>query len=161
MAKNKAKKLPSPKPALTEKNASPLINPKEIDAKVRRKPVLGMTYMKIKGSYSLKDLSKNADENSYEELKSLQEKIREFRSIEDFLDYFSSKHGEISPENNQTVKDEQKRARDITGNQNLTIRHIHCKARGNGKFVLFGFQYENVFEILLLDPQHEISKNKK
>lgn len=34
--------------------------------------------------------------------------------------------------------------------------HLHCKANGKGKFVLHGFILDNVFEIVLLDPEHEL-----
>lgn len=34
--------------------------------------------------------------------------------------------------------------------------HLHCKGGGSGEFVLHGFQIDNVFEIVWLDPTHDI-----
>ena len=40
------------------------------------------------------------------------------------------------------------------------IVHLHCKPGGSGKFVLHGFILRNVFEIVIIDPNHEILKSK-
>lgn len=34
--------------------------------------------------------------------------------------------------------------------------HIHCKKGGKGKFVLHGFVHDNIFEIVLIDPCHDL-----
>lgn len=39
------------------------------------------------------------------------------------------------------------------------ILHIHTKRKGNGKFVIFGVSWENVFYVLAFDPNHDFNKH--
>ena len=162
--RNLEKLTQPPKPAMSEKNAAPFINPKkeiEPHVKSKSKPVLGMTWMRIEGAYSLRDLGKmdrkNPDGGYYEELRNLQEGIQKYDTLDQFMDAFHTRHGEINPDSNEILKEELKRIRRLRPIEKENIIHIHCKSRGKGKFTLFGFEYENVFEILLLDPEHEIA----
>ena len=147
-------------PVVTEQNASPLTTVKI----ALTRPVLGMSLMKITGSYSLQAIhDRNPDKRreNYRELEHLQRELIKFKTIDDFLEHFTPRHGEVSPENNPDLKKELERVKKLLGSSGLdsnsiNIRHIHSRAKGKGKFTLFGFQYENVFEILLLDPEHEI-----
>ena len=155
MGKNEPQKLTNPgKVSVTDENAASLVSQASIDEKVKRKPVLGMTWLKMTGSYSLAQLRKNAENDSYKELEHLQKAIRKYDTIEDFLTAFRPHNGEMDPNDNETLKNA------LKGMERDNIIHIHCKAHGFGKFTLFGFQYENVFEVLLLDPQHEIANAK-
>ena len=38
------------------------------------------------------------------------------------------------------------------------IIHLHLKRHGNGKFVIFGVNYDSVFYVLAFDPGHEFNK---
>lgn len=64
-----------------------------------KRPVLGMTMMKISGMYSLDalcKLSKKIPENNLlDELSKLQEEIRKCKSISDFLARFHTRHRQL------------------------------------------------------------------
>ena len=99
----------------------------------------------------------------YKELEALQWAVVKYPTIDSFLQAFAPRHGEIDT-SNEILKEELERIQKIFGSPNINndsirIRHIHSKARGKGQFTLFGFQYENVFEVLLLDPAHEIAQS--
>ena len=139
------------------KNQS-LITPK-IDNK---HPSLGMSMVKLTGAYSLDEFIK-VDKSSPErniriELLDLQKSLRRYDNILDFMKDHRSKHGQISSRDNEVLKAELKRIRlKFDKEFNDPIKHIHVKPKGAGSFVLFGFVNGYVFEVLLLDPNHEIA----
>lgn len=152
-----AKKLTKPKPPKT--GNEPLFTPKYIE----KRPVLGMTLMKMTGSYSLKDFCKDynkvPDRNLIRELEELQEHMNKCKNITEFMNQFHTRYGEI-----RDSKELRNALRPIKNKFNVdfegNVTHIHTKPNGNGQFTIFGFTYDNVFEILLLDPKHEIAGTK-
>lgn len=125
-----------------------------------KRPVLGMTLMKITGSYSLDTLyklsKKNPDKRLMDELRELQNQIYWSKSITEFLNRFHTRYGELR--DNKELKAELKRIRSTFDKEfSDNVIHIHSKPLGKGQFTLFGFVYANVFEVLLLDPNHEIA----
>lgn len=125
-----------------------------------KRPVLGMTLMKITGAYSLDALcklsKKNPDKKIFSELYDLQKQVYSCKNVTEFLSRFHSRNGELR--DNAELKAELKRIRGTFDKEfSDNIIHIHSKPLGKGQFTLFGFVYDNVFEILLLDPEHEIA----
>lgn len=132
-----------------------------------KRPVLGMSLMKITGAYSMQALhDKNADKRRerYQELERLQRDMATL-SVRDFFERYPHSGGNLKniPKDKQKILDDAKKeAGNILGyplfdNDDYQFMHIHTRPNGTkGAFTLFGFQYENVFEILLLDPEHEI-----
>lgn len=124
-----------------------------------KRPVLGMTLMKITGAYSLEALcklsKKNPDRKLMVELQDLQRQMYGCESITAFLSRFHTRYGEFN--NNKVLKAELDRIRRTFDKEfSDSIIHIHSKPLGKGQFTLFGFVYENVFEVLLFDSEHEI-----
>ena len=129
-----------------------------------KRPVLGMTLLKITGAYSLDHFSKfakkNPDRQIYSELLDLQQEMYRCKSMSEFLNRFHTRNGEINVSSNTALKQEAVRIRSAFGAElENEIKHIHGKALGKGEFTLFGFVYDNVFEVLLLDPEHEVAKS--
>ena len=127
-----------------------------------KRPVLGMTLLKITGSYSLDGFSKfskkNPDRRIYSELLDLQREMYKCKSMTAFLKRFHTRNGDINVAGNKALKEEVVRIRNTFGaDLENDIIHIHGKALGKGAFTLFGFVYDNVFEVLLLDPEHEVA----
>ena len=128
----------------------------------RKRPVLGMTLLKLSGVYSFGELIKFAKKapgkNVAAELFELQKSVYACENIDEFLSRFHTRNGEL-PDGNKTLKAEIKRIRENFDKEfNDTIIHIHSKPKGKGSFTLLGFVYDNVFEILLLDPDHDVAK---
>lgn len=127
-----------------------------------KRPVLGMTLMKTTGSFSMDDFSKfskkNPDRHIYKELLDLQLEMQKCENMSIFLDRFHTRNRQIDVNSKKALKDEVKRIREVFGKDlESDITHIHSKPIGKGRFTLFGFVYENVFEVLLLDPDHKIA----
>lgn len=130
-----------------------------------KRPVLGMTLMKTTGAYSLDGLSKYSKKHSerqiFSELLALQKEMCRCESITKFLERFHTRNGDIDVKSKKALKDEIKRVQDTFGMRlGNDVTHIHSKPLGKGQFTLFGFVYDNVFEVLLLDPEHEIADKK-
>lgn len=127
-----------------------------------KRPVLGMTLIKTTGTYSLDEFSKfskkHPERQLFSELLALQKEMYRCENMTRFLERFHTRNGEIDVNSKKALKDEIKRVRDTFGvSLEKDMIHIHNRPRGKGIFTLFGFVYDNVFEVLLLDPGHIIA----
>lgn len=124
-----------------------------------KRPVIGITYLQIGNkNYGLKSLSdavkSRSDRAIYSELEDFIKDAAKLASIEKVVEKYHSHH---------KLKNDDKYSKDIVNllkkdyNVDATdLTHLHCKANGKGEFVLHGFILENVFEIVLIDPLHQI-----
>lgn len=118
---------------------------------------IGITYLDI-SSYGLDDLFKICRGNrSY--LKDLNDFIKSSREIDElgaFISKFISRNGSNNKDDRSISK-----VAELNQQYNIEVDHLihlHCKAGGKGEFVIHGFQIDNVFEIVWLDPKHEIHR---
>lgn len=124
-----------------------------------KRPVIGITYLQVcNRDYGLKALSEadksRSDRNIYNELNEFITTSSKLSSIEEVVKKYHSR---------QKLKNNDDYSKDIVNslkndyNVDATdLIHLHCKANGKGEFVLHGFILENVFEIVLIDPLHQI-----
>lgn len=153
MAKNKIKISPQTK--LSEgKSIISVEIPED-----KRKPAISITYLDITtGNYSLKSFHKKCKNNTnlYKELADFIEKVKEYDNIQMLLDIHCPKNGLKTNEDRS-----RKKMNDIRKKYNVEtsdMYHIHLKPNGKGAFVIHGFVLYNCFEVVWLDPEHEIHK---
>lgn len=152
MGKNKFYNVNIPKSSSKDRIIDPNI-PKS------KRPVIGITYLQVCNiDYGLKALSDTAktrsDRNVYNELNEFIKTASKLASIEDVVERYHSR---------KKLKNDDDYSKDIVNllqkeyNVDATdLIHLHCKANGKGEFVLHGFILENVFEIVLIDPLHQL-----
>jgi hypothetical protein len=119
------------------------------------RPVIGVTYLN-KNTYGIKNLfdaSKGKGEYIVE-LYSFLEEARNCESISDLIATYAS-HNKIknTDDKSMTMIDFLRKEYGVEADHFI---HLHCKRGGKGTFVLHGFQYRNVFEIVFLDPKHQL-----
>ena len=141
-----------------KRSAEPFVDVKVIE----KRPVLGMTMLKLKGAYSMDALAKlskrDAGRDVYQELQDLQKSMYTYENMSSFMKDYHTKYGEYETASQDALRREKKRLRELFALDLSGFQHIHTRPRGNGKFTLIGFVYDNVFEVLMLDPEHAISK---
>ena len=130
------------------------------DIEPEPRPSISMTYMCVREDYGLKYLveknKKHANKNILKELDSFLEKARQYCTIEELISAHISRNKGRNSDQFSISK-----MRELQAKYNLPIGeegmiHIHTKSGGNGEFVIHGFQVKNCFEIIWLDPLHEI-----
>lgn len=126
-----------------------------------KRPSLAITYMDVKKDYGLKYLSSKAknqggNRDIYKELGSFQEKVRQYKSIQELID----RHKPNDKLNNEDKKSETtfKKIQSEYKIDTSQMIHIHCCGGGSGAFVLHGFVLGSCFEIVWFDPLHEVHK---
>lgn len=120
-------------------------------------PVISITYLE-KNDYGLQHLYKctRGDNRYVKQFESFLEKARQYNSITELL----SNHGSHMSSKNTDSKSLQK-VNELCNKYNLEVQefiHLHCCTGGTGEFVMHGFLITNRFEIVWLDPKHEIHK---
>ncbi|MGL4588627.1 MAG: hypothetical protein ACRCUP_00085 [Mycoplasmatales bacterium] len=123
---------------------------------VPKNPIISFTYL-TQSSYGFDYLLKEASKSSREKLRILEKFCHDFNkeeSIEEAIRVYSSHSGEYR----------QIKIKNFFGNriefpmEHGNIRHLHlCKGTDKGRFVVFGFQIANRFEIIAFDPEHKLS----
>lgn len=121
--------------------------------------VIGMTFIRLNGKFGLDDFCKLhrkiSDRDIYDELNAFKNTARKYTEMLEFLKAFSPKNGQ--PQKSDFQEEEVKRLKnqydiDIDSTH---IKHIHAKLHGNGETVIWGYTYDNIFEVLAIDPKHE------
>lgn len=115
------------------------------------KPVIAITHIGCENNYcfvALVKKNRNAKENMAE-LQRFIKKFKEFEIIEDAITYFVS-HNKCKNSDEYSLK--------IKKSLNIEqdIIHLHTKGGGCGKYTIHGFQIENRFEIVMIDPEHKM-----
>lgn len=134
----------------------PVVNEKLYDAKKKPTGVhIGITYLD-KNKYGLKDLFDTARGNKQclVEFQEFLTSVREENDIGVFISEFIS-HNCANNSDKLSVN----KTKQLQNDYNLEVDHLihlHCKRNGKGKFVVHGFQIDNVFEIVWLDTGHKI-----
>lgn len=114
-----------------------------------KKPVVGITNIGCTSKYSLKAMAKPPKRLAdFAELERFIEEFKECESLEVAISrYISYNKGKnTDKESRQLVK--------RLGYQNEMI-HLHAQRGGKGRFVIHGVYFDNIFEILMLDPNHD------
>lgn len=118
-------------------------------------PIISITYLE-KSKYDLEHLFKcNQGDKKYVKIfQDFLDKVKQYKSISELF----RKHGSHINFKNLDSKSNEK-AKKLRENYNLDVHeliHLHCCAGGTGEFVLHGFTISNRFEIVWIDPKHEI-----
>lgn len=128
--------------------------------KDEKRAVIGITYLNFaKNDYDMKALAEThkkqkGERNVFGELESFIGKVNEEKmSIEELIELF---HSRYKLKSNDKVSQEIVSLLREKGIDASDFVHLHCKANGKGKFVLHGFILDNVFEIVLFDPDHKL-----
>jgi hypothetical protein len=119
------------------------------------RPVIGVTYLS-KNTYGIKNLFDASRGNGeyIVELCSFLEEARNCESISDLITTYAS-HNKMknTDDKSMTMIGLLKKEYGVEADHFI---HLHCKRGGKGTFVLHGFQCRNVFEIVFLDPKHQL-----
>ena len=127
------------------------------------KPVIGITYLDItNNNYGFKGFHKTAqgihDRNLYDEFGAFVRDAAKQKSISDVVTKYCSSFS-LKNKDDKSIRLLQKIKKEYDVDA-TDIVHLHCKPGGSGKFVLHGFILRNVFEIVMIDPNHEVHKSK-
>ena len=121
--------------------------------------VIGMTFIRLNGKYGLDDFCslhrKISDRDIYDEFYAFKNTARKYTEMLEFLKAFSPKNGQ--PKKSDFQEEEAKRLKvqyDIDVDIHH-IKHVHARPHGNGETVIWGYTYDNIFEILAIDPKHD------
>lgn len=152
MSKNKICSVNIPKANSKDKSIIPHI-PKP------KRPVIGITYLQVGNkNYGLKALSNadrsRSDRDIYSELEDFIKRASMLDSIETVVKTYHSRNK--LKNNDEYSKDIVTLLKESYNVDATDLIHLHCKANGKGEFVLHGFILENVFEIVLIDPLHNL-----
>lgn len=140
----------------------PKVNSKivEIDkSKVREnRPIIGLTY--LDNSFNLSHLFKKNKGNG-QPVKVFEKFLNKARNYSTLTELINAH----KPHNGYKSSDGKSRSKmaEIQRKHNVDTTdmcHLHCCRDGNGKFVIHGFRINNCFEIVWIDPEHEIHKLK-
>lgn len=142
----------------------PTANSSKIIPKPQEKPpTLGMTFAKMGGSHGLHEYcelcKKNAGKKAaFDEFDTFRKDMQKCSSMTEFLQQFSSHNGDIK--SNDHIDAEAKRLVKDFGYEDArdNIRHIHLKRGGKGQTIAWGIVFDNVFELLSIDPEHKTIK---
>lgn len=147
-----------------QSSAITLLNKDELQqrAKSNEKPSVSITYLDYKGNYGIKNLHKchhmqRGQRDILKELGDFLVKARKFKNINDLVSNFASHNGSKNKDDESIRK-----LRQIQKEHNIEtsdMLHLHCCGGGNGQMVLHGFILGSCFEIVWIDPNHELHKN--
>lgn len=127
--------------------------------KTDKNVVLGMTFISLSGDYGLEKFCRHkqiiSGRNLYDEFKQFQNQARQFSDMRTFINAYSPHNGQ--PKNHSfQIKESERLKKDYNFDAEAShIIHIHAKSHGNGKTVIWGYIYDNVFEVLAIDPKHK------
>nr|DAV02256.1 MAG TPA: hypothetical protein [Caudoviricetes sp.] len=132
----------------------------DIPVNEEKRAVIGITYLNLaSNNYNLKHLAEvhNKQRGNKDVFKDLECFIgnvnKEKMTIQKVIEIYHSRYH--LKNNDETSREIVKQLKE-KGIDATDLVHLHCKANGKGKFVLHGFILDNVFEIVLLDPEHEL-----
>lgn len=151
MSKNKSKLYNTPIKIKNEK----IYDEKKKSAGIR----IGITYLD-ETKYGFQHLFTAARGNKQyvQDLNDFISNARKLNDIGKFIEKFASHK---KAKNDDVLSS--KKVQQLQNDYNLEVDHLihlHCKAGGNGEFVIHGFQIDNAFEIVWLDPKHDVHENK-
>lgn len=121
------------------------------------KPVVSITYL-CSNKYCLKHLAKvhmkrRGTRNVFQELYDFIKGFRQFEDVNSACKYYMG----ASPKNKDCeISEELKRIESECNIDTSSPCHLHCKPHGKSEFVLHGFVVANRFEIVFIDPEHEL-----
>lgn len=131
----------------------------DVSALPKQRPSISITFMDVGKEFGLaylveKDKKHRGSRYIMKEFDAFLQKVRKHKSIEDVMDHFKPK----KKLNNQDKKsiDKMKQIQDEYSIDTSEMAHIHCCGNGGGALVLHGFVINNCFEIVWIDPDHEI-----
>lgn len=154
MGKNKQNKLCNVKIPKDSEDKLPIL-----PIEPKNGVVLGMTFIRLNGDYGLdvfcKHHKKISDRNVFEEFIELQNNVRTFKDMTQFLMEYSPHNGQ--PKRSEFQQQEVKRLKEKYGFEadEGYIKHIHAKPKGKGETVIWGYIYDNIFEVLAIDTKHQ------
>ena len=104
----------------------------------------------------------HTEEGVFDQLQKFLYEIDKCSNLEELITQYTSKNGSKIDNNNKYIKRIKKEFEtaypDEKGLLESNIIHLHLKRHGNGKFVIFGVNYDSVFYVLAFGPGHEFSK---
>ncbi len=138
------------------------IQPSSVESK-KIKPSISLTYMDVDKKYGLQYLcdahkSHRGDRNILKELDDFLVKVRKYSSIEELVERHKPK--DKMKNKDKASLDRFKKIQKDYDIETSDMVHIHCCGGGSGQFVLHGFISRNCFEVVWIDPLHEVHKQK-
>ena len=126
------------------------------------RPVIGISFLQIDDkNYGLEHLAKEHNKQKgnrdvFNELSKFIKQSSKMGSIEEVINHFKPKH-RIKNSDDKSVKMINKIGKEYNI-ETSDIIHLHTNGNGSGQFVLHGFRIYNVFEIVFIDPNHEMHR---
>ncbi len=127
----------------------------------KRNIAVGISFFRLNEAYGMKafcDMRGKiiGERDLFRELDDFRRKASQMNDMIAFLTLYQPHNGQ--PKTNAFRSAEAERLRENYGFKDFEearILHIHAKMHGKGETVLWGFVYDNVFELLAIDPKHE------
>lgn len=106
--------------------------------------------------------SKHKEERVFKQLQSFLYEAEKCKNVEEMISSFTSKNGStISHQNDfvqRIIRSFVHNYPDEKGILSTKLVHVHTKRNGKQKMVIFGVNYQSIFYILGIDPQHAFTK---
>lgn len=145
--------------------STPLLDPEELREKVKSKvkPSVSITYLDYNGNYGIKNFhkthySQKGERDILKELGDFLYKARKFENINDLVINFTSPKG--SKNKDRASINKMIQIQKEFNIETSDMIHLHCCSGGTGKMVFHGFILGNCFEIVWIDPDHQLHKCK-
>lgn len=126
------------------------------------RPIVSFEFIDGMSGGCLENLYKVQRSKTKYKLKELQKFVNEFSSNENLESAISTYSGKSQGVKNgytkKIVKQLHKNHPKLSGINEDELMHIHAKRNGKGETVYFGFRYENIFNIIYIDSQHDFNK---
>ena len=154
MGKNKQNKLCNVKIPKDSEDKLPIL-----PIEPKNGVVLGMTFIRLNDDYGLDEFCKkhrsNSNHDVYKEFIELQNNVRKYKDMTQFLIAYSPNNGQTK--NSEFQQLEVTRLKNKYGFEADAghIKHIHAKPKGKRETVIWGYIYDNIFEVLAIDTEHK------
>ena len=141
---------------------SPIYDAKsQVSGLPKQRPSISITFMDVDRDFGLKylvekDKKHKGSRQILKEFDSFLRKARRYNSIEEFMHTFTPK--ERLNNADQKSKDKMNEIQKLYNIETADMVHIHCCGNGGGEMVLHGFVINNCFEVVWIDPDHEMHK---
>ncbi len=144
------------KPVLDKSKSNQITKVNIID----EKPTISISFLD-KNNFNLQHLFKCAkgDTKYLKDFESFLDKVRNYKSLKE-LKMLHCPHCKSA---DNTDKRSIEKASLLRKEHNVEVDsliHLHCCRDGKGEFVIHGFEINNHFEIVWLDPKHEIHNKR-
>lgn len=121
---------------------------------------VGMTFFRLSERYGMEEFCSEhrrqlGSRNIFNEFDEFRKGVCQCETVMDMMKQYSSHNGDVDP--NDMIKSEAERLTQEFNQEDHTdsIKHLHAKRGGKGAMIIWGVQIGNVFQVLMIDPNHE------